>query len=472
VGEDAVRLSFRGSYPVWWDLKRKVGGEFQALCGGKTRKAQDILVPLLCALREDAEAFLGQFVSSCVLAVPAVFSLLQREAMAHAAEAAGLREVRIINEPTAAALAFGREGRFLVLDFGAGTVDVAVVESEGGVWQVLESVGTSKIGGYDFDLALAEWLRERLRLAPLPPQDPRWRTLVWEAESVKIALSTCRSYDWIPPAMEGVNASVPKLEPLRVEREDLERMVRFSIRRVIHVVRRLWSRHEPEHLLLVGGSSRIPLLREILEKEVARPERLSLCAEESIVAGAALYAQAGRGRLLLDILSGDVGFLRDGQPEILIPEGTPVPFTARTTFVSDRSGKMELPVFQNVGDMREAPTLLSPLTLDVQAGEEVEIRCTLSTSGLMHFVARQGNTLAEMSFFSLKSDAPPEVSAVSAARRRIQDLKLRLTPLEILCSSDQAERLQGLVRQVENIEDDASAEILEGIVKDLELALS
>ncbi|MDR1977308.1 MAG: Hsp70 family protein [Synergistaceae bacterium] len=471
VGDDAVRLSLRGSFPVWWDLKRKVGGEFRASCGGKTYTAQDILVPLICALREDAEVFLGQFVSSCVLAVPAVFSLLQREAMMRAAEAAGLRDARIICEPTAAALAFGREGRFLVLDFGAGTVDISVVESEGGVWQVLESVGTSKIGGYDFDLALAEWLRERLRLPP-SPEDSRWRTLVLEAEAIKIALSSCRSYDWIPPAMNGVSAA-PELEPLKVEREDLERMVRFSIRRVVHVVRRLWARHEPEHLLLVGGSSRIPLLREILESEIARPERLSLCAEESIAAGAALCTRIGDGRLLLDILSGDVGFLRNEEPEILIPAGTPVPFTARTTFVPARSGKTELPVFQNVADMREERTVLSVLTLDLEAGTEVELRCTLSTSGLMHCVLRHGNTTMEMPLLSLKRDVLPDASAASVARQRIRDLKLRLTPFEILCSSDQVERLHNLVRQIENIEDDGpSVEILEGIVKDMEVALS
>ncbi|MDR2179767.1 MAG: Hsp70 family protein [Synergistaceae bacterium] len=482
VGEDAVRLSFRGSYPVWWDLKRKVGGEFQALCGEKNCTAQEILVPLLCALREDAEVFLGQFVSSCVLAVPAIFSLLQREAMVRAAEAAGLREVRVINEPTAAALAFGREGRFLVLDFGAGTVDVSVVESEGGVWQVLESVGTSKIGGYDFDLALAEWLRERLRLPDLSPEDPRWRTLVWEAEALKIALSSCQSYDWVPPAIGGTGemggagkigeAGEPlKGEPLKVEREDLERMVRFSIRRVVHIVRRLWTRHEPEHLLLVGGSSRIPLLREILETEVARPERLSLCAEESIVAGAALCARIGDGRLLLDILSGDVGFLRDGQPEILIPAGTPVPFAARASFMPARSGKVELPIFQNMGDAREERTILSLLTLNVEANVEVEIHCSLSTSGLIHFVLRQGSTQVEMPLFSLKRDIL--ASAPSSGGQRIRDLKLRLTPLEILCSAEQVERLHGLVRQVENIKDGGvSTEILEGIVKDLEVALS
>ena len=293
IGDDAVRLSLQTPAPVWWDIKRKVGGDFRAFCGGKPHTAQDVLIPLLRAIREDAEVFLGRFVSSCALAVPACFSLVQREAMSQAAEEAGFRETRIVNEPTAAALAFGREGRFLILDFGAGTVDVSVVESENGVWQVLESVGSARLGGYDFDLALAEWLSERLRLDPMPLDDPRRRALVLEAETVKITLSSCRSCNWTPPALDGRD-----FQPLRVEREDLERMIRFSIRRLMHVVRKLWERCGPEHLLLVGGSSRIPLLHEILEEEIVRPERLCLCAEESVAAGAALYARTGEERLM------------------------------------------------------------------------------------------------------------------------------------------------------------------------------
>jgi molecular chaperone DnaK (HSP70) len=374
VGEDAVRLSLRGFDSVWWDIKRKVGSDFRALCGGKAYTAQDILVPLLCVLREDAEVFLGQFVSSCVLAVPACFSLLQREAITQAANAAGLREVRVVDEPTAAALVFGREGRFLILDFGAGTADVSVVESEGGAWHVLESVGSEKISGYDFDLALAECLRERLRFDSLSLEDPRWRTLLLEAETAKIALSSCEVYEWRPPVME---FSALQNETFRIEREDLERMIRFSIRRLVHIVSRLWERHEPERLLLVGGSSRIPLLREILEKEVAPPERLSLCAEESIAAGAALCTQMGKGRLLLDALSGDIGFLRNEEPDD------------------------------------------------------------------------------------------------SAFRQRMRELQLRLTTLEALLSRSQAERLHVLVDRLENVgHSEYSIEILEGIVKDLEVALS
>ncbi len=466
VGEDAVRLSLQGGRAVWWDIKRKVGSDFCVSCGGTTWLAQDLLVPLLRMMREDAEAFVGDFASSCVLAVPVCFSLLQKEAMMQAAWTAGMREARIVSEPTAAALAFGGEGRFLVLDFGAGTVDLSVVESEGGVRQVLESTGSALVGGYDFDLALAEWLRERLRLAPLPPGDPVWRTLILEAEAIKIALSSCRSYCWTPPAL-----SESIFAPFRIEREDLERMVRFSIRRLVHAVHRLWDRYKPEHLLLVGGSSRIPLLRDILEREVARPERLSLCAEESIAAGAALYTRAGKERLLLDVLSGNVEILVDGKSAVLIPSGTPLPFSSCSTFGPLRSGMTELSVFQDCGDLQEGRRMLAAVTPGLSGEEDAELCCSLSTSGLLRVSVRQGDRTVEVPLLPLREK--DGASRAPVRSRRLRELKLRLTPLEILLSPQQQDRLHALVRRIENIEnDDPSVEILEKLVNELETAVS
>ncbi|MDR1875912.1 MAG: Hsp70 family protein [Synergistaceae bacterium] len=467
VGEDAVHLSLRGGRSIWWDIKRKVGSGFRAQCDGRSLAAEELLVPLISALREDAEAFMGVFVSSCVLAVPACFTFVQREALTRAAAAAGLREVRIVNEPTAAALAFGREGRFLVLDFGAGTVDVSVVESEGGVWQVLDSAGSASVGGYDFDLALAEWLRERLSLDPLPPEDPLWRVLVLEAETIKIALSTCRSHAWTPPRLPGRDRSA-----FQVEREELERMVRFSIRRVVHIVHRLWSRYEPERLLLAGGSARIPLLREILEQEITAPDRMSLCPEDSIAVGAALCTRTGRGRLLLDVLSGDVGFVRDGESTVLIAAGTPLPFSARAVFVPSRPGKATLSIFQDVGDIQPKRTILSVIEPYVAAGEEVAIHCTLDISGLLHLSIGNGRATTDVPLL------PPERGSAarpSGRRQRLRELKLRLAAFETLLSPLQQNRLHLLTQRIENIEnvgnEDPSIEILERLVSDLEAEL-
>lgn len=465
VGEDAVRLSLRGAEEVWWDLKRRVGTSFSAVVEGTPHRAEELLVPLLTALREDAEAYLGTFVSSCVLAVPACFSLLQRELMARAARAAGM-EARVVAEPTAATLAFGREGRFLVFDFGAGTVDISVVESEGGVWQVLESVGSPETGGYDFDLALAACLKERLLLSELEESDPRWRTLVAEAERVKIALSGVASYEWTPPPL-GPRPS----NPLMVEREEMERLMRFFIRRLAHVVRRLWERYEPDHLLLVGGSSRIPLLKEILEREVALPERLSLCAEEAIAVGAALYASGGQERLLLDALSGDIEALWGDEVEKIVASGSPLPFEAWKEFEAKEVGRVSLRLQQTSGELRGEPSPLSAVELELRAGERVTLFCRLDASGRLSAELRREDgarsSLPLSAGAAGESDKKEDPAVVN--ERRLRELKLALVPLEVCLDEEQRGRLYRLIRQAEGVCFDArSVEIVEGLVKDLE----
>ena len=465
VGEDAVRMALNGSEDVWWDVKRRVGSPFRAVLDGRGHAAHDLLVPLLSALREDAESHLGVFVSSCVLAVPACFSLTQREAMVRAADAAGLHEARIVAEPTAAALSFGREGRFLVLDFGAGTVDLSVVESGEGVWQVLESVGSDGIGGYDFDLALADWLRERLLLAPLPSSDPRWRALVMEAERVKVALSECLALDWTPPPLEG-----RALPPLTVRREELERLMRFPIRRLVHIVRRLWERHGPDHLLLVGGSSRIPLLRE----EVARPERLSLCAEDAVVRGAALYTRSGRERLLLDILSGELTVLWEGAALRVLPENSILPVRSSVELRVGRSGRSVLELCQSPNELRTEGLRLASLELEVLEGETLRLCCEVSASGCLAAELRRGTgERVEIPLLSLSPDEGTREGAVSGAAQRLRELKLTLAALETALSEEQQDRLHALVRRAEGMPFDAgTAELIEELVKDLETAVS
>ncbi len=465
VGEDAVRLALSGSENVWWDIKRRVGTPFRALLRGRSHSAHDLLVPLLSALREDAEVHLGAFVSSCVLAVPACFSLTQREAVIRAARAAGLREARVVAEPTAAALSFGREGRFLVLDFGAGTVDLSVVESGDGVWQVLESVGSDGIGGHDFDLALADWLRERLLLDALSPCDPRWRALVMEAERVKIALSECLAFDWTPPPLGGRG-----LPSLTVQREDLERLMRFPIRRLVHIVRRLWERHEPEHLLLVGGSSRIPLLREVLEREVARPERLSLCAEDAVVRGAALYTRSGRERLLLDILSGELTAAWEGRSIPVIPADAALPVRSAVELRAERSGRTTLELFQAPNELRDEGLRLAAVELDVLEGEALRLSCEVSASGRLAAEIRRG-TGERVALPLLPEEAP--AAAAGEAMRRLRELKLTLAAVETALSEEQQDRLHALIRQAEGMPFDAgTADLLEELVKDLEDAVS
>ena len=466
VGEDAVRLSLGGSKSVWWDLKRKVGAPFRVTLDGVEHTAQDLLIPLLATLREDAEAHLGEFVSSCALAVPACFSLTQREAMARAANAAGLEDARVVAEPTAAALSFGREGRFLVLDFGAGTVDLSVVESEDGVWQVLESVGTDSIGGYEFDVALAEWLRESLLLPPME-EDPRWRLLLREAEAIKISLSDCWSFHWTPPPLGGWAPP-----DLTVYREDLERLMRFPIRRLIHTVRRLWNRYEPEHLLLVGGSSRIPLLREILEREVALPQRLSLCAEDAVVRGAALYTAAGKERLLLDSLSGDLIAVWEGKSLRLIPSETALPARADLELETTHSGRETLELLQSQNELRRESVSLASVELDVSEGERLSLSCELSASGRLAAALQRGTGACLSIPLALEGGARGRDAAAENSRR-LRELKLSLVSLETLLTHHQQDRLHLLFHRAEGAPSDPETlELLEGLVRDLRRAVS
>ena len=466
VGEDAVRLGLMGSGNVWWDLKRKVGSSFSVVLKGRTYSAQDLLVPLIAALREDAEVCMKGFISSCVLAVPACFTLAQREAMVQAANEAGLSDARVVAEPTAAALAFGGEGRFLVLDFGAGTVDLSVVESEGGVWQVLESVGSDNIGGYEFDVALAEWLKECLLLGSMPESDPRWRLLVQEAEKIKISLSECWSCHWTPPPIG--EWSPPEMT---IYREDVERLMRFPIRRLIHTVRRLWDRYEPDHLLLVGGSSRIPLLQEILEREVALPQRLSLSAGDAVVRGAALYTATGRERLLLDALSGDLLALWEGRSRRVIPSEATLPVQADLELETTQSGRSTLELLQSQNELRDASVSVASIDLDVTAGETLRLSCELSASGRLAAAVRRGSGEPMSIPLALGGGTRRDEEAENS--RRLRELKLSLVSLETMLSRHQQDRLHLLFRRAEGAPSDPEVlGLLEGLVRDLKRAVS
>ncbi|NLB83485.1 MAG: Hsp70 family protein [Synergistaceae bacterium] len=287
AGEEAAREEIRNPRSTWWDIKRKVASSWRARCGSRSLPAEELLVPLLTMLREDGEVFLGTLLSRCVLTVPSSFTFAARSAMNSAARKAGFSSVRIVNEPVAAALAFGFSGRSLILDWGAGTVDLAVVEREGKAWQVLESVGLAFPGGRDLDCALMELLKRKIGPSRSGKNTPEERILVREAEDVKVALSSCNSFEWHPPA--GL-----KGDSVTVTRHEFETLIAPLLEDVISRSRALWKEWRPSRLLLIGGSSRIPLIRKLIEERVGHPGHLNLSPDEAVVAGAALCG-SGRG---------------------------------------------------------------------------------------------------------------------------------------------------------------------------------
>lgn len=451
VGEDAVRIALADPRDVWWDMKRHLGTDWVARVLRKTYTPEDLLLPLLRLLREDAEAYLKQFVYSCVLAVPASFSFSERGALVSVARQAGFEKIRVVNEPTAAALFIGGDGRFLVIDFGAGTLDLSVVEGEGGVFQVVESQGRRDIGGGDLDRRLAEFLCRQIGLPLSSAKDPRGALILAEAEAIKIAMSDVRHVTWQVPA--GLLMGGRTLE---VSRKDFESMILPTVEEVVRMVERLWREYDPQRLLVVGGSGRIPLLRELLARRIQEPERLRVCPEDAVVMGSALYANQGRERLLIDVLSRSLGVMdADGGVVPILNRGIPLPAEARRKFTAQGWGNLEVTVVQGEGRVRNLNRVLQTISVGgVSDGEAVEIFFRVDGGGLLHVETNQKRrTSRQVIAIEPDDSGPPPCRLLSEIRVREE----RLARLSISFPENLQQRLQVLLTDIRSLKSEDPA---------------
>jgi molecular chaperone DnaK (HSP70) len=430
AGEDAARVMLTEPEMVWWDMKRHLGSDWTACAAGHSYGPEEMLLPLLSLLREDAEAFLKTFVSSCVLAAPAHFSFPERGALARAARKAGFERVRIVNEPTAAALSAGIDGRFLVMDFGAGTLDMSLVEGDGGVFQVLDSKGRRDIGGLDIDRLLAEWLCRNAGVPLSRPNDPRASLMMREAENVKIALSGSKRVTWRVPA--GLADEAVGGRSVDIERAEFESLIYHLMEEILNMVRRMWRKYEPDRLLTVGGSSRIPLLRQMLAERVREPDSGGSSGPEyAVVAGSALYAHQGRERLLIDVLSKSLGIMNaDGEVVPLLRKGAPLPAQARQVFTARGSGSIEITVVQGERKVRGVGRVLQTLTVDnVSDGETVGVDFKVDGGGLLQVeVKRRANTSRRT--ISLDFDDSDCVQCDLASEIRIREDRIAILSMD------------------------------------------
>jgi len=444
VGEEAQKRLLRGCPQAWWNVKSHIGASsWKVLAGTRHYRAEELLIPLLVLLREDAEAYLGAVITECVLAVPAHFSFPERASMVRAARSAGFENVRILNEPTAAALAVEMEGRSLVLDFGAGTVDITVMEQEDGIWQVLQSRGRDALGGAFIDVLLARHLWERLGNRKLSEKDLRWPLLLSEAEKIKITLSSAGEIDWYPP---GGLLEHHQNHPVRISRKDLEQIMEPLLEEVLGMVVHMWEEHRPDRLLLVGGSSRLPLLRKKLAARVAEPSHLGLYPDEVVALGAGMHGARGSARLLIDVLSRDLGVESSwGQMVPLLFQGTPLPCGAAKKFESPRGGAVEIGVLQGgEGNLQEK---LGTIKVDnLHPKEEVEVLFEVDSEGLLQVeVRRQDGTVAMHEILGLSGQEGEKGQSRNFSDHRYRNVEKRCAKISVHLNEEQQRRMQRLL---------------------------
>jgi molecular chaperone DnaK len=353
VGEPARRQMISNPEGTVLAAKRKMGTDFKFNVFGKEYTPQQISAFILQKIKRDAEAFLGETVDRAVVTAPAYFNDNQRQATKDAGEIAGLQVVRIINEPTAASLAYGldkaqRDLKIMVFDFGGGTLDVTIMEMGGGVFQVKSTSGDTQLGGTDMDNALVNYVVEEFRKqSGLDIRNDRAAMMrVREAaEKAKIELSNVVTTEINLPFLAYDATAGPKNLVLSLSRAKLEELVRPIIERCkISITQALqdakMSSPDIDKIILIGGPTRMPMVRQFVGSVMGKEPERGIDPMEAVAMGAAIQGAIIAGDVSTDILLVDVTPLTlgvevlGGLKEALIERNTTVPTKKSKVFTT------------------------------------------------------------------------------------------------------------------------------------------
>lgn len=317
VGEPAKRQAVTNPERTIFEIKRKMGTDYKLNISDKEYTPQQVSAFILQKIKKDAEAFLGEKLKKCVITVPAHFNDNQRQATKDAGEIAGFDIARIINEPTAASLAYGldktdKEMKIMVFSFGGGTNDTTIMDFGGGVFEVLATSGDTKIGGTDLDNAIVQHLTKEFddqTSIDLSNDKVAMRRLKEAAEKAKIELSTLTTTDIDLPFIAS-DADVPKHLHSTLNRAKLEQLTQSIVRKIRDPILRTLSdaKLEPkdvDKIVLIGGQTRMPLVRKFVEDLMGKPAERGVDPMECVAVGAAIQGGVLAGEvkdlLLLDV---------------------------------------------------------------------------------------------------------------------------------------------------------------------------
>ncbi len=508
-------------------IKRKMGQTVTVTLGDRTFNPPQVSALILGEMKRIADTAVGESITDAVITVPAYFTDRQRQATKEAGELAGLNVVRIINEPTSAALAYGLQDETdrlaLVYDLGGGTFDVSLVELMGDVVEVLASHGDTQLGGDDFDLRLAEWVNEQFAEehgVDLRQDSWAWTRLVRAAEQAKKELSF-QPYTTLKEPFIAEKEGVPLHIELEIERDIFVELIQDLLDKTINSVEQVLRDAETDAddldmILLVGGSTRMPIVSSLLEDAYGLLPQSAINPDEAVALGAAvqgaIIAGAPIQAVLVDVTPHSLGIetatftasgrLRDDIYSKLIPRNTTIPTSREERFYTMYPGqdKVNVKVYQGEHPVASKNTLLGDfMVTGLAEGGELYVKFDFDLNGILRVTGRDKardqevsievdvvksqlgdvDLLAVQEFFETEWDdedeyddedeetlpeiamSPTLLAAITQAKKRLATAEEKGLPTAV------QQQLLGLLSQIEVSQELRDAEALEALEEQL-----